>query len=156
MAGRVAGGIEHVVPTRRGVFDHEQDRAAAIGEDHVTWTGKQLGDGYPGVRCAGVLTGIARGEGEQVAHLAAGHVDDAHALTLAQQKGTPVTAGNPQGLDHADSTRRVRWLAVWHDCPSCGRRPQYAWLIDALEDRQADSLAQWLRDRSGALCAYLR
>ena len=70
-------------------------RAAAVGEHRVTLPGEQLPDRHPGVRRARELTGIGRGEGEQVAHLSPGHVDDAEALALTKQHGPPLTGGHP-------------------------------------------------------------
>ena len=89
-----------------------QDRAAAVGEDQVSRAGEHLGDAHPGVRCAGVLIGIGGGEREQVAYLASGHVDGAHALSLAQPHGPSLAAGNPHRLDHVASARPVPGLAA--------------------------------------------
>ena len=92
------------MPPGRGVFDHGQDRAAAVGEHRVTWLGEQLPDSHPGVRCAGELTGIGRGESEQVPHLAPGDVNDAEALAFAQRHGPPFTAGHPQRIHHSPAS----------------------------------------------------
>jgi hypothetical protein len=69
-----------------------------IGRRRLVSTGSPPGEQLPiatRVRRAFANSGIGRGEGEQVAHLAPGHVDHAETLALADQHGPPLTGRHP-------------------------------------------------------------
>src|SRR6266550_1856760 len=90
----VAGGDQHVVPTRRVVGEKGQDGAAAVGDELLADPWKQVVVPHARVFGALVLADVVRAEGKQVAALFPLDVDAAEALPGFQLNASSLPGRN--------------------------------------------------------------